>query len=77
MSKQWIGPVSLVVGLLTALAWLAVFGFGVLFHGHNPKHIHWDHVAVGAVLSFIVGWGLVRLAARVPPEPRKEEDFDY
>ena len=76
MSKHWIWPVSLVVGLLTALACLAVFPFGVVFHGHDPKHFHWGRIAVGAVISFIVGWGLMRLAARVPPEPRKEEGFD-
>jgi hypothetical protein len=74
MQKGWTERIALVVGLLSALAWYAVFGYGIFVHGHKPRNIHWDHVAIGAVISFIVGWGLIRLAARVPRERPKEED---
>lgn len=77
MQKEWIGRVSLVVGLAAALAWCLVFVLLVFRHHQPAKHVHWDRVAIGAAISFVVGWGLVRFAARVPPEPRKERDDDY
>ena len=78
MQKEWITRVSLVVGLLAAIAWCLVFVMLVVRHHQPSKHVHWDRVAIGAVVSFVVGWGAVRFATRTPPDPRKDsDDFDF
>ena len=77
MQREWIGRVSLTVGVLTALAWFLVFVLLVHVHYQPAEHVHWDGVAIGAVVFFFLGWGLVRFAARTPPEPRKEDENDY
>lgn len=67
MWKGRIGLISLVVGLLCALAWRAIFEHYV--HGVKVKHIHWDSVTIGAVICFLARWGLIRFAARERPQP--------
>jgi len=74
MLKEWLGPISFAAGLLAAVAWCLVFVVLVFFHYQPAKHVHWDRVAIGAAIAFLVGWGLMRFAARQPTERRKEED---
>jgi hypothetical protein len=61
MRKPQIALSSLVFGLLCALAWYVVFGLGILFHLDYPTHIYWGRVTIAAAISFLVGWGVVRL----------------
>lgn len=56
---------GIIIGLLCALAWYLVFGFIVWFHYDSPTHIYWGHVTLGAVISFLVGWGAVSLIGRL------------
>jgi len=77
MERGWIARVSLAVGLAAALAWGLVFVMLVQFHHQPAEHVHWDRVAIGAAVAFVAGWGLVRIAARTPPEPKKENDEEY
>jgi len=74
MQKGWVRRTSLIVGLLAAAAWCLVFVVLVLRHHQRPEHVHWDRVAIGAAVAFVAGWGLVRFAARVPPQPQKKDD---
>lgn len=61
MRRERIRPISIVVGLLCAMAWYLVFGWNA-FHYHDP-HINWRHVNVAALISFVAGWCIVHLAA--------------
>ena len=55
--------ISLGIGLLCAVAWYLVFGWDA-FEYHDP-HIDWRQVNVAALISFVGGWFLANLAARL------------
>ena len=61
MRNRQISLSRLGLGLLCGLAWYIVFGLGVLFHLDYPTHIYWGRVTIAAVISFLVGWGVVHL----------------
>jgi len=60
MRRQRIKRISLGIGLLCAMAWYLVFGWKALEY-HDP-HIDWGQVHVAALISFVAGWSLVRVA---------------
>jgi hypothetical protein len=61
MRNRQISLSRLGLGLLCGLAWYIVFGLGILFHLDYPTHIYWGRVTIAAVISFLVGWGVVHL----------------
>jgi hypothetical protein len=61
------------LGLLCAAAWYVVFELGVLFDLEDSTHIHWGRVTVAAVISFIGGWGMVRLMVLLSSTPWNED----
>ena len=65
MEKAKITLSGLAFGLLCALAWYLVFGFGVLLHLDYPTHIYWGRVTIAAATSFVVAWGIVHLIDRL------------
>ena len=78
MQKESITRIGLIVGLLAAIAWCLVFVMLVLRHHQPANQVHWERVAIGSVVAFVVGWGAVRFTARTPPETRKDsDDFDF
>jgi len=68
MGKQRITLSGVALGLLCALVWYLVFGLGVLFHLDYPAHIYWGRVTIASAISFVTGWGIVRLIGRLRPD---------
>ena len=68
MAKDRIAHSGIVIGSICALTWYLVFGLGVLFHLDYPTHIYWGRVTIAAAISFVVGWGVVEVIARLRSE---------
>jgi len=74
MQKRRIELSGFAVGLAFALAWYLVLGVAAAFQLEDgPADVHWDRVTIAALISFLAGWGLVRLLG-VLAEPQLEKD---
>ena len=74
MRKKRVSLSSLGLGLAWALAWYLVLGFAVSFQLESAVHVYWGRVTIAALISFVVGWGLVQLIGELSSERRKKED---
>jgi hypothetical protein len=74
MQKRRIALSGFAVGVAFALAWYLVLGVAAAFHLEDgPADVHWGSVTIAALISFLAGWGLVRLLGVLASEPQIEE----
>ena len=73
MQKRRIALSGFAVGVAFALAWYLVLGVAAAFHLEDgPADVHWGSVTIAALISFLAGWGLVRLLGVLASEPQIE-----